>query len=79
MRNSSEKIPNFGGRLKAARIAAGFTQQTVADTLGLTLRTYQRYESGTSEPTLFHLVSLSIFLSVSSDYLLGLTDEAPAG
>lgn len=32
-------------RIQQARIEAGFTQQEAADTLGLTLRGYQNYES----------------------------------
>ena len=79
MRNEASKIPGFGSRLKAARLKANLTQQVVADELGLTLRTYQRYEAGTTEPTLNHLVSLCITLSVSADYLIGLADEVRVG
>ena len=75
MRNGASKIPGFSDRLKAARQDAKLTQQAVADELGLTIRTYQRYESGATEPTLNHLVSLCITLDVSADYLLGLADE----
>ena len=76
--NSSQKVPGFAGRLKKSRIDAGLTQQSVADHLGLTLRTYQRYESADTEPSLYDVVSLAVVLGVSSDYLLGLSDEAPA-
>lgn len=34
------------GNLKAARAAAGMTQQAVADALGITLRYYCRMEAG---------------------------------
>lgn len=78
MRNKASKIPGFGRRLKSARLGSNLTQQSVADELGLTLRTYQRYEAGTTEPTLNHLVSLCITLDVSADYLLGIADEEPA-
>lgn len=78
MRNGSEKVPGFGPRLKAARNSASLTQQQLANQLGVTLRTYQRYEDGTTEPTLYALVSVSIILGVTSDYLLGLGPEAPA-
>lgn len=33
-------------KLKAARVAKGMTQQQVADSLGISLRHYQRMESG---------------------------------
>lgn len=51
------------------------TQQDVADALAVSLRTYQRYESGDTEPTLYDLVSICIELDVDSGYLLGLTGE----
>ena len=75
MRSSGEKVPGFGGRLKKSRLIANMTQQSVADAIGVLLRTYQRYESGTTEPTLYLLVSIAIVLNVTTDYLLGLTDE----
>lgn len=34
------------GRLKAARLGAGMTQQAVADHLGISLRYYQKIEEG---------------------------------
>ena len=34
------------GNLKAARVAAGMTQQAVADALGISLRYYQKIEAG---------------------------------
>lgn len=73
MNTRTEKVPGFGGRLKAARRDASLTQQGVADALGVTLRTYQRYEDGTTEPTLYNLVSLSVILGVTADRLLGLS------
>lgn len=49
----------------------------MADALGIALRSYQRYEEGTTEPNLDNLILISKKLEVSTDYLLGLTDEAP--
>lgn len=54
------------------------TQQAVADELGVIARSYQRYERGESEPSLFTLASLAVILDVTADYLLGLSDEARA-
>lgn len=76
MRTSSEKLPGFGDRLRSARLAAGMTQQAVADQIGATLRTYQRYEGGDTEPTLYDLVSLAVILGVTADSLLGLSARA---
>lgn len=78
MKNSTIRLPGFNSRLKAARNSAELTQQNVADALGLTLRSYQKYESGMTEPCLHNLVSLAVVLGVSTDWLLGLSDEAPA-
>lgn len=75
MRSNGEKVPGFGPRLKRARQEARLTQQAAADSIGAQLRTYQRYESGTTEPTLYDLVGLAIVFGVSTDWLLGLTDE----
>lgn len=52
------------------------TQQAVADQIGATLRTYQRYEGGDTEPTLYDLVSLAVILGVTADSLLGLSARA---
>lgn len=69
------KLPGFGQRLRAQRTDLGMTQQDVADALAVSLRTYQRYESGDTEPTLYDLASICIELDVDSGYLLGLTDK----
>ena len=74
MEKRSDKLPGFGARLRSCRSSSAVTQQELADSLGVSLRTYQRYESGTTEPALYDLVSLCIVLGVSADYLLGLTD-----
>lgn len=79
MRKKVEKVPGFPKRLRAARLSAGRTQQQVADKLHISLRNYQKYESGETEPSMGNLVMLSIWLDVSVDYLLGLYDEALSG
>ncbi len=61
----------FSSKLREVRIHRSFTQQNVADALGISLRAYQYYEQGTREPSLQMLVDLSNFLNVSADYLLG--------
>lgn len=61
----------FKDRLRSARIARGKTLQSVADALGVTLVTIQKYESGAREPNLQTLTELADFLNVSIDFLLG--------
>jgi len=61
----------FKDRLRAARIARGFTVQNLADYLSTGLRNYQKYESGDARPTFEGLVLLSDILEVPIDFLLG--------
>ena len=46
----------FGKRLRQIRMENGFTQQKTADLLGITLRSYQKYEQGERSPSLDCLV-----------------------
>lgn len=62
-------------RLKELRKEKGVTQTQVADYLGLKLRAYQYYESGEHRPEYEKLMALADFFEVTTDYLLGRTDE----
>lgn len=61
----------FRSRLREARMKRNFTQQRLADSVGLALRSYQCYEQGVREPSLDMLVKLADALTVPTDYLLG--------
>ncbi len=61
----------FKDRLRSARIARGKTLQALADELGVTLVTIQKYESGAREPNLQMLGILADILDISTDFLLG--------
>lgn len=61
----------FGKNLREARMKRGYTQQKLADAVGLALRSYQCYEQGTREPSLDMLVALADTLEVPTDFLLG--------
>lgn len=65
----------FNDRLRAFRKQTRFNQRDMAQELGLTHRSYRRYESGESEPTLSVLIKLADYFQVSLDYLAGRTDE----
>lgn len=60
----------FNKRLRSVRMHRNITQQAIADTIGIALRTYQCYEQGTREPSLTTLVKLADALDISTDYLL---------
>lgn len=60
----------FCKMLRDVRIKRKFTQQRLADCVGLALRSYQCYEQGVREPSLDMLVKLADVLEVPTDYLL---------
>lgn len=62
---------NFNERLKNIRKRSKITQKAVADYLGITLRTYQRYEEGTIEPPLSTINSISKYFDMPLDCFLG--------
>ena len=65
----------FAERLQEERQKKGATQKEMAELLGVKLRAYQYYESGQHNPTLDSLVALADYFDVTTDYLLGRTDE----
>lgn len=60
----------FNKRLREMRMYRGFTQQALADKIGVALRSYQCYETGTRTPSFDLLIQLADVLDVSTDYLL---------
>lgn len=60
----------FNIRLREMRVKRGFTQQRLVDTLGIALRSYQCYETGTRTPNYALLILIADTLNVSLDYLL---------
>ena len=62
-------------RLKDLREDHEYTQQQVADAIGITQRKYSYIETGVQQLTAEVLVPLARFYGVNVDYLLGETDE----
>ena len=62
-------------RLKDLREDHDYTQQQVADAIGITQRKYSYIETGVQQLTAEVLVQLARFYAVSVDYLLGRTDK----
>ena len=60
----------FKDRLRTTRMARDKTLQEMADLLHMSLRNYQKYESGHASPTLDGLVKIADILDVPTDYLL---------
>lgn len=59
-----------GTRIKAARKAEGWSQETTASRLGCSVKTVSRYELGQSMPTLVGFAMLCEVFSVPADVLL---------
>ncbi len=68
-------MSKFVERLTMLRQEKHLSQPAVAAVMGVTKRTYQRYEAGTGEPQMTPLIRLADFYKVSLDYLTGRTDE----
>ncbi|HIT07576.1 MAG TPA: helix-turn-helix transcriptional regulator [Candidatus Merdivicinus faecavium] len=66
-------------RILALRREHGVLQLEIAAAIGVSLRTYQRFEYGDREPTASSIVALAKFYGVSTDYLLGVSDERGEG
>lgn len=68
-------MDTFGSRLSGLRKRKNLKQRDVAEHFGMAVRTYQNYEGGQREPNFSTLVALADYFGVTTDYLLGRTDE----
>ena len=62
-------------RIKQEREKRNWSQQTVADTLGINRRTYSSYEIGVRGLPVEILIQLADIFETSTDYLLGRTES----
>lgn len=62
-------------RLKESRVTAGLKLKDAAEKLNITVQSVLRYENGSREPSLETLITFCKLYDVSSDYILGLSDE----
>ena len=61
---------SFSKRLSLIRKERKFTQQQMADTIGIHISQIKRYESGDTQPSLEVLRKIAIALNISADLLL---------
>ena len=66
---------DFQTVFKRLRIASGYTQQLMADKLGISRSTVGMYETGSREPDYNTLEAIADIFNVDIDYLLGRTDK----
>jgi transcriptional regulator with XRE-family HTH domain len=62
-------------RLKDIREDRDLTQREVADHLHIRQNTYSQYENGQRGLPIDTLIKLARYFGVSTDYILGLTDD----
>ncbi|MGI5978619.1 MAG: helix-turn-helix domain-containing protein [Oscillospiraceae bacterium] len=59
-------------RIKELRTDNDYTQEQIANYLGIKQTVYSRYETGKNDMKIEYLVKLANFYGVSADYILGL-------
>lgn len=64
-------LENIGKRIAESRRSVGFTQEELANRLGVTPQALSKWEKGASSPDLVMLSSVCQILDVSADYLIG--------
>ena len=62
-------------RIKKLRIERKVTQRDIAEGIGVSPVSIQRFEYGTVRPSLDTLIALADYFDVSLDYLVGRTDD----
>jgi transcriptional regulator with XRE-family HTH domain len=68
-------MSNFGERLRKLRLGKKMSQMSLAARIGLSQEAISKYERGIVSPSIDVIRSLRNFFNVSSDYLIGATDE----
>ena len=62
-------------RIKQLRVAAGLSQKSAAEAVGMSEQMWQQYEYGTRTPGFEKLIALADFFNVSLDYLAGRSEN----
>lgn len=62
-------------RLRQLREDNELTQEQVANAIGIKREQYRRYEMGINEIKASHIIKFANFYKVSTDYILGLSNE----
>lgn len=61
----------FSQRILCLKNSRNLLQKDIAQAINITVRQYQRYEKGETQPTLPVLLALADYFDVSLDYLVG--------
>lgn len=68
-------MTSLSERLLQLKKERNLLQKEIANSIDISLRSYQRYESGERYPDSNTLSKLADYFNVSTDYLLGRTDN----
>ena len=66
---------HYTERLKELREYNDLTQEQVAQAIGIKREQYRRYETGINEIKASYIIKFAKFYEVTSDYILGLSNE----
>lgn len=66
---------DYGARIRAARERRGLTRDDLARQLNLRYQTFAKYETSAREPDFETLVQIANALRISTDYILGCTED----
>lgn len=69
-------METMGSKFKALRNMYGLSQKEVADFLGIDRSAYCCYEINRAKPDVYNLARLAKLFNVTTDYLLGIAEEA---
>ena len=72
----SKELLFLADKIKTLREKSGITQADLARELGLTRSSINGWEMGLSVPSTQYIVELAKFFKVSTDYLLGMKNNA---
>lgn len=70
---------DYRKRLHDLRIDNDLRQEDIAKLLNITGQAYGMYENGKQSLPIEYLIKLSKFYNVTSDYILGLSDDKKIG
>ncbi len=62
-------------RIKEMRTEKQLSQKALATAIGVSQKAIDYWERGINEPKASYVVALAEFFNVSSDFLLGITDD----
>lgn len=65
----------FADRIKMLRESKNLQQKELAKQLNIATSTYNNYEKGIREPDYIFLKTIANYFNVTTDFLLGLTDD----